>query len=83
MSVRAVYVKNRHGIIIMLSICQNAQLTCYNCQSSVRKGMDMESSSRSVTNMPKYVHNSPTMNEHEIISMITISNMPECTTHTL
>ena len=40
------------------STCQNAQLTLYDCQSSMKHG-------------------------HGIISMITVTNMPECTTHPL
>ena len=68
-------------------ICQNAQLTHYDCQSMTKNGHGWSAWSQSPTcqnaQLTLYDFQSRTKNGHGMISMITATNMPECTTHKL
>ena len=66
---------------------QNAQLTCYDCQSRIKNGHGMISLIMWPTckhaQLTSYDCQSRIKNWHSMISMITVTNMAECTTHFL
>ena len=72
-----------------LPACQNAQLTHYGYQSRLKNGVDMEALAWSWSprcqhpQLTRYDCQGRINNGHAIISMNTVTNMPECTTHTL
>ena len=69
------------------STCQNAQLTHYDFQSRIKNGHEWSAWLQSPTcqnaQLTSYDFQSRTKNWHGMISMITVTNMPECTTHCL